>query len=76
VGQELVCIDPAYFRPTEVDLLIGDPAKAKNKLGWVPRYTLQEMVSEMVRADLDLFKRQKALIDSGYSIARQQEENE
>jgi GDPmannose 4,6-dehydratase len=76
VGQELVCIDPAYFRPTEVDLLIGDPAKAKNKLGWVPRYTLEEMVSEMVHADLDLFKRQKALIDSGYSIARQQEENE
>jgi GDPmannose 4,6-dehydratase len=75
VGQELVCIDPSYFRPTEVDLLIGDPSKAKLKLSWEPKYSLKDMVSEMVSSDLDLFRRQKSLMDSGYSIARQQEEN-
>jgi GDPmannose 4,6-dehydratase len=55
VGQEVVNIDPAYFRPTEVDLLIGDPSKAKNKLGWTPKYSLQQMVTEMVAADLKVF---------------------
>lgn len=55
VGQEVVNIDPAYFRPTEVDLLIGDPTKAKSKLGWSPKYSLQEMVTEMVAADLKVF---------------------
>ena len=55
VGQEVVNIDPAYFRPTEVDLLIGDPTKAKSKLGWSPKYSLQEMVTEMVATDLKVF---------------------
>ena len=55
VGQDVVNIDPAYFRPTEVDLLIGDPTKAKSKLGWSPKYSLQEMVTEMVATDLKVF---------------------
>ncbi len=52
VGRQVVSIDPAYFRPTEVELLIGDPTKAKTKLGWQPKYDLQALVTEMVREDL------------------------
>ena len=70
-GQELVKIDPRYFRPTEVDLLIGDPTKAQQKLGWKPKYTLKEMTSEMVAADLEAFRRHKILVDSGFEVARQ-----
>src|SRR5215213_9673163 len=73
VGQEVVCIDPKYFRPTEVDLLIGDPTKAKEKLGWTPKYTLKEMIAEMVEADLHSFSQEKILIDSGYHVHRQYE---
>ena len=51
-GRELVLVDPRYFRPTEVDLLIGDPSKAKEKLGWTATTTLDELVVEMVREDL------------------------
>jgi GDPmannose 4,6-dehydratase len=57
VGQEVINIDPAYFRPTEVDLLIGDPSKANKQLGWRPKYTLAEMVAEMVVSDLEIFRR-------------------
>jgi GDPmannose 4,6-dehydratase len=57
VGQEVINIDPAYFRPTEVDLLIGDPSKANKQLGWRPKYTLTEMVAEMVVSDLEIFRR-------------------
>lgn len=57
VGQEVINIDPAYFRPTEVDLLIGDPSKANRQLGWKPKYTLTEMVAEMVVSDLEIFRR-------------------
>ena len=67
-GTEVVCVDPRYFRPTEVDLLIGDATKAKNQLGWTPVYSLQQLVSEMVYFDLDLFKKDKHLISSGFSI--------
>lgn len=56
VGKEVVAIDPNYFRPTEVDLLIGDATKAKEKLGWEPKYTLREMVKEMVASDLETYK--------------------
>jgi GDPmannose 4,6-dehydratase len=52
VGQEVVAVDPRYFRPAEVDLLIGDASKAKRVLGWEPRYTLEGMVQEMVASDL------------------------
>tara|TARA_B100000989_G_scaffold200473_1_gene151558 strand:- start:20324 stop:21406 length:1083 start_codon:yes stop_codon:yes gene_type:complete len=55
IGQEVLSIEPQYFRPTEVDLLIGDPSKAKSKLGWFPEYSLPELVKDMMRADLKLF---------------------
>lgn len=58
VGQVVVQIDPAYFRPTEVDLLIGDPTKAKTQLGWEPQYTLDMLVKEMMEADVEAFKKE------------------
>lgn len=58
-GQTVVRIDPAYFRPTEVDLLIGDNTKAKTKLGWSPKYTLEMLVKEMVEADIEIFRKEK-----------------
>lgn len=58
-GQVVMKIDPAYFRPTEVDLLIGDNTKAKTKLGWTPKYTVEMLVKEMMEADVNLFKREK-----------------
>jgi GDPmannose 4,6-dehydratase len=60
-GQVVVKIDPAYFRPTEVELLIGDNTKAKTKLGWAPKYTLDMLVKEMMQADLEIFKKEKHL---------------
>ncbi|MFN7120030.1 MAG: GDP-mannose 4,6-dehydratase [Saprospiraceae bacterium] len=68
IGKEVVAIDPHYFRPTEVDLLIGDPTKAKQKLGWEPKYTLAELVKEMVECDLDLFRRDQMLRAAGFEI--------
>ncbi len=59
VGQVVIRIDPTYFRPTEVDLLIGDNTKATTKLGWKPKYTIDMLVKEMMEADLDLFKKEK-----------------
>lgn len=73
VGKEVVCIDPNYYRPTEVDLLIGDPAKANKQLGWKPKYTLAEMVKEMVACDLQLCKRNKTLKEAGFDIVTQHE---
>ncbi|NML35826.1 GDP-mannose 4,6-dehydratase [Chitinophaga sp. G-6-1-13] len=70
-GQEVVAIDARYFRPTEVDLLIGDPSKSKSKLGWVPKYDLPALVKEMVAADVELFKREKLLKDAGYKVLNQ-----
>jgi GDPmannose 4,6-dehydratase len=67
-GQVVVKVDPHYYRPTEVDLLIGDASKAKDKLGWVPTYTLKEMVTEMVANDLEIFSRQQFLKNSGFDI--------
>jgi GDPmannose 4,6-dehydratase len=57
IGQVLVKVDPKYYRPTEVDLLIGDPSKAMNKLGWKPKYNLASLIKEMVESDLKLFKK-------------------
>jgi len=68
LGDELVAIDPRYFRPTEVDLLIGDPTKAKEKLGWEPQYTLNELIDEMMESDLKLMKKDEYLKDGGYAI--------
>jgi GDPmannose 4,6-dehydratase len=70
-GTEVVAVDPKYFRPTEVELLIGDPTKSKTKLGWKPKYDLQGLVSEMVAADVELFQREKLLKESGYKIKNQ-----
>ena len=70
-GQEVVAVDSNYFRPTEVDLLIGDATKAKEKLGWQPKYTLPEMVKEMVAYDLQLFRKHKTLLEAGFHILPQ-----
>ena len=72
-GKEVVAVDPAYYRPTEVDLLIGDPTKAQTVLGWKPKYDLSMLVNEMVEADVDLFRKEKLLMDSGFSIKNQYE---
>ena len=61
IGQEVVKIDPTYFRPTEVELLIGDNTKAKTNLGWSPKYTLDMLVKEMMESDLEIFKKEKYL---------------
>ncbi len=67
-GNILVEIDPKYFRPTEVDLLIGDPSKAKQNLGWEPKHDLKSLVKDMVDADLQLFTRDKYLLEGGHNI--------
>lgn len=69
VGQTIVAIDPRYFRPSEVETLLGDPAKAKEKLGWVPEITVQEMCSEMVAADLATARRDAMLKREGYKVS-------
>jgi len=68
-GQVIVKVDPRYFRPTEVETLLGDPAKAKNTLGWVPRIALQDMVTEMVVSDLADAQRHALLKHHGYAVA-------
>ena len=65
-GQRIVAIDPRYFRPTEVDSLVGDASKARNKLGWQPRTSFQQMVAEMVQRDLHLAKREVLLADGEF----------
>jgi GDPmannose 4,6-dehydratase len=72
-GQEVVAVDPNYFRPTEVDLLIGDASKAKEKLGWQPKYSLNEMVKEMVACDLEFFRKHKTLVEAGFHVLPQHE---
>ena len=68
VGTTVVCVDPRYFRPTEVDLLIGDPTKAEQKLGWRREYKLEELVNDMMRGDLKLMTKDQYLKDGGYTI--------
>ena len=67
-GQVIVRIDPRYFRPAEVETLLGDPTKAKQKLGWAPKVTFEELVSEMVRVDLDKAKCDEMVKDHGYQV--------
>jgi GDPmannose 4,6-dehydratase len=67
-GTEVVAIDPQYFRPTEVELLIGDPTKANTKLGWKPKYDLAMLVREMVASDVDHYKKEKLLNENGYEF--------
>jgi len=68
VGDVIIQVDPRYFRPAEVETLLGDPSNAKNKLGWVPEITVQEMCAEMVEEDLTSAKRTQFLKDNGYDI--------
>jgi GDPmannose 4,6-dehydratase len=70
-GKQVLAVDPHYYRPTEVDLLVGDPTKAQQKLGWKPQYDLNALVTEMVDADIELFRKEKLLKDSGYQIRNQ-----
>ncbi len=67
LGQTVVKVDPQYYRPTEVDLLIGDPSKAQNKLGWKPRYSLDMLVNEMVLSDLKVMQREEYLKKGGFT---------
>ena len=67
-GKVIVKVDPKYFRPTEVELLIGDSTKARTELGWKPTFTVDELVKDMVQADLDLFKRDKYLMEGGHKV--------
>lgn len=69
VGDEIIKIDPRYYRPSEVETLLGDPSKAKSKLGWTPKITLDEMVEEMVAFDLDKAKQHALLKDQGYRVS-------
>ena len=67
-GDEVVCIDPRYFRPTEVDLLLGDPTKAKKILGWKPKYDVDSLLKEMVDSDLDLMRKEQHIRQGGFRV--------
>jgi len=73
IGKEVLSVDPSYFRPTEVDLLIGDPSKAKNKLGWVPEHDLASLVKDMMKGDVSLMKKDVDLLKAGHEILKQAE---
>ena len=66
VGTEVLSVDPKYYRPTEVDLLVGDPTKANTKLGWTPEYDLKSLVKDMMSSDIKLMKQDQYLKDGGY----------
>jgi GDPmannose 4,6-dehydratase len=72
-GKTIIEIDPKYFRPTEVDLLIGDATKARTVLGWKPKYTVQQLCEEMVKSDIAFYMREKYLIEGGHDVISQQE---
>ena len=73
IGKEVLSVDPSYFRPTEVDLLIGDPSKAKNELGWVPEHDLASLVKDMMKSDVSLMKKDVVLLKAGHEILKQAE---
>jgi len=73
INQELVKVDPKYFRPTEVELLIGDPTKSNTKLGWTPEYDLKGLVNEMMEYDLKLFQKDIHLTEFGHEVLKQVE---
>ncbi len=68
IGKEIVGVDPRYYRPTEVELLIGDPTKAKEKLQWEPQYSLTDLIHEMVDSDVETFKKEQYLLKGGFDI--------
>jgi len=67
-GQTVIRVDPNYYRPTEVDLLVGDATKARQILGWIPEYDLNDLVADMVKSDLELFQRDKFLLEGGHQV--------
>ena len=73
IGKEVLSVDPTYFRPTEVDVLIGDPSKAKKNLGWVPEYDLASLVKDMIQGDVALMKKDVDLLKAGHDILKQAE---
>ncbi len=68
VGDTLIAVDPAYFRPAEVEELLGDPTKAKRELGWEPHYTLEDLIQEMIASDVKTMKKNAYLKEGGYEI--------
>ena len=72
-GKTIVAVDPAYFRPTEVETLLGDPTRAREKLGWVPRISFEELVREMVRNDLEAAKRDELVERAGFKVCHPSE---
>jgi GDPmannose 4,6-dehydratase len=68
IGKEVICVDEKYYRPTEVDLLIGDATKAKEKLGWEPKCDLKDLIDDMMSNDLKLMKKDEYLKKGGYTI--------
>lgn len=66
IGKEVINVDPKYFRPTEVDLLIGDATKSREKLGWIPKYSLSDLVNDMMQSDLHLMKKDEYLKEGGF----------
>jgi GDPmannose 4,6-dehydratase len=73
VGSCVVEIDKAYFRPTEVELLIGDPTKSNTKLGWTPEYDLEALVNDMMQSDIAIMKREDFLKKNGFNVLSQHE---
>jgi GDPmannose 4,6-dehydratase len=74
IGREIICVDPRYFRPTEVDLLVGDAAKAKKKLGWEATTSLNELINEMMNSDLKLMMKEQFLLKNGFKTFNSFEE--
>ena len=72
-GKTIVAVDPRYFRPTEVETLLGDPSKAKEELGWIPKISFEELVKEMVQADLEEAKRDELVQRAGFKVNNHQE---
>jgi GDPmannose 4,6-dehydratase len=70
-GDVVVEVDERYYRPTEVELLLGDATKAKEKLGWSPKYNLNDLAREMVHSDIEHFRKDVVLNQSGYQTLRQ-----
>ena len=73
IGKQVLSVDPSYFRPTEVDLLIGDSSKAKNKLGWTPKHDLASLVKDMIKSDVLLMKKDIVLLKAGHKNSKQSE---
>ena len=68
-GRTVVRIDPRYFRPTEVDILLGDSSKAKKALGWKPKVTFDALIDMMIATDMELAKKEKTLLDAGFACS-------